>query len=472
MKHPLFFWGLVICAGIFFEKTAEIPFIWIYSLAWFLFAFCFILAKKEVIPEIQLVLLVFLIACSWLKCYQTLPADHIHAIIKPDIQGDYVIKGLIANEPEERNLRRCFVLKAEAIESNSHALKCCGKVLVYFSGKQIISYGDEVVLKGNLYRPFSRAVRGKTDYREYLYNQKIFYLMNVKNDIDLRCLNKNRGWQPKSFSIKLKNMVSSAISRHTCPVTCAILQAMVLGERKNVSPVIYQGMMKTGTVHILVVSGSNVGMVVFIVMLVLKIMRISRKARIILTLGFIFIYCLVTGSTNPVMRATLMAGVFLLAYFFKRDADIYTSLSLAAIFILGFNPLQLFDIGFELSFASVLAILLIYPRLKSFLHVGSVKNRFLMFLIDGCLISFSAWFGTLGLIAYYFNNFSPVTVFANIIIVPLAGLLTISGFILACVSLLFPPAAGIFASACESLAFFLLLSNHFLVNLPGAYISL
>ena len=83
-----------------------------------------------------------------------------------------------------------------------------------------------------------------------------------------------------------------------------------------------------------------------------------------LAIPVIFLYCLMTGATNPVLRATLMAVVFLLAYFLKRDADIYNSLSLAAIFILSFNPLQLFDIGFQLSFASVLAIVLIYFNLK------------------------------------------------------------------------------------------------------------
>jgi competence protein ComEC len=470
MKQALAFLGAIFCTGIFVEKNIGIPFVWIYLLAWIFLIFCIILRKENISFEIQLALLFFLIAGAWLKCYQTLPANHIHTLIHYQAQDDYIVRGLIVNEPVERNTRNCFIFKAEAIETRAGAFKCCGQILVYFSGRQNITYGDELLLGGNIYRPFSRSPKQKKDYREYLYNQGIFYLMNVKNDLYLKRLNKNKGWRIKLLALELKNNIAAIISRYTCPVTSGILQAMVLGEKKDVSPFIYNTMMKTGTVHILVVSGSNVGIVVFIVMLVLKFLRIRRKARLVLAIPVIFLYCLMTGATNPVLRATLMAVVFLLAYFLKRDADIYNSLSLAAIFILSLNPLQLFDIGFQLSFSSVLAIVIIYPRLKSFLQVELIKNRFLVFLIDGCLISFAAWLGTLGLIAYYFNNFAPITVFANIIIVPLAGLITISGFILTGASLFSHPLARIFALACEFLVLLLLHANQFLVNLPGAYI--
>jgi competence protein ComEC len=113
------------------------------------------------------------------------------------------------------------------------------------------------------------------------------------------------------------------------------------------------------------VSGFNVGIVTFIIILLLKLIRLPRKVRLACAIILLILYCLVTGASTPVVRATVMAGVFLLAYLFKREPDIYNSLFLAAIFILAFNPRQLFDIGFQLSFASVFSIIYIYPKIKS-----------------------------------------------------------------------------------------------------------
>ena len=228
-------------------------------------------------------------------------------------------------------------------------------------------------------------------------------------------------------------------------------------------------MMRTGTIHILVVSGFNVGIVALIIILLLKLIRIPRKIRPAITILCLIVYCLVTGASNPVVRATVMAVIFLLGYLLEREPDIYNSLSLAVIFILAFNPRQLFDIGFQLSFVSVLSLVYIYPGIKALFPIELPKVKCLNFIIDGCLVSFSCWLGTMGFIAYYFRFFSPVTVLANLIIVPLATLITLCGFSLILVSLFLPSLAVSLASTSELLVAFLLQSSACLVKLPAAY---
>jgi competence protein ComEC len=230
-------------------------------------------------------------------------------------------------------------------------------------------------------------------------------------------------------------------------------------------------MMKTGTIHILVVSGFNVGIVTFIITLVLKLMRLPRKLRLGLSTPLLIIYCLATGASTPVVRATVMAIVFLAANLIQREADIYNSLCVAMFFILTVNPLQLFDIGFQLSFASVLSIIYLYPKIKLLLRIGCIKTKFVRLLFEGCLVSLSAWLGTLGIIAYYFRIFAPITVFANIFIIPLATLITLCGFSLIFFGLILPSAAGMFAASCELFVLALVQINLFLARLPGAYFS-
>jgi competence protein ComEC len=179
-----------------------------------------------------------------------------------------------------------------------------------------------------------------------------------------------------------------------------------------------------------------------------------------------------TGASTPVVRATVMAIVFMLAYFFKRQPDIYNSLALAAVFILAASPRQLFNIGFQLSFVSVFSIVYFYPRLNAFLHIQALKIKLLRLAAEGMVVSFSAWLGTAGFIAYYFKIFSPVTIFANLIILPLSSLVTLCGFSTLIAAGLWPALAKLFASSAELLVLVLLTVNNWLVRLPLAYFYL
>ena len=167
-----------------------------------------------------------------------------------------------------------------------------------------------------------------------------------------------------------------------------------------------------------------------------------------------------------------MAIVFMFAYLVQREPDIYNSCAVATLAILGINPRQLFDIGFQLSFISVISIVYFYPRMKSFLRLDALKIRYIRLVIEGCLVSFSAWLGTLGFIAYYFRIISPVTVLANMFIVPLASLITLCGFSLIIMDLTCPLLVPFFAYSNEFIVTLLLRINAFLIRLPGAYLYL
>ena len=220
------------------------------------------------------------------------------------------------------------------------------------------------------------------------------------------------------------------------------------------------------------VSGFNVGVVTFVIILLLKLMRFPRNSRLCITILCLVLYCFMTGASTPVIRATLMGIAFLLGFLIKREPDVYNSCAAALIFILMINPRQLFDIGLELSFASVLSIIYLYPKLKKVLRLDLFKIRLLKFIVEGFIVSLSAWLGTMALIAHYFKFFSPVSVLANIFIAPLAALITLCGFSLVLMSLIFPCLSQIFASATELAVSLLLNINALLIKIPGAYFLL
>jgi competence protein ComEC len=159
------------------------------------------------------------------------------------------------------------------------------------------------------------------------------------------------------------------------------------------------------------------------------------------------------------------------AYLFKREPDTGNSLGLAAFCILVFNPNQLFNVGFQLSFASVAAIAFLYPKLAEISRAVKLKNVCLRFIAEGLLVSLSAWLFTAPIIAWRIHTFSPVTVLANLVIVPVATLITLSGFSLLVSGLLLPFIAPAFGAASELLVFVLISINQAMLKLPFSYLK-
>jgi len=442
----------------------------------------FLSLKKGIRFDVFLCCFVFFFAASLWRNAQILPRRHISRYVSYKNNSLYTVKGVIDNQPLFKNHRISFILKAKEIQFNSLRYNTCGNILVYVRCRKDLPgalaqikdlhYGEELILSGNMYRPFSFGSSNRQSYRDYLYNRAIFSIINVRMAGSVVRLKQDKGLILKQLAFWLKDRIEDIIFKRVSFVPAGIMDAMILGEKKNIPALINNSMMKTGTVHILVVSGFNVALVAFVVILFLKLVRIPRVIRFYIATPLIIIYCLMTGASTPVLRATVMAIVLMFAYLIKREADIYNTLAVALISILVINPRQLFDIGFQLSFVSVISIVYLYPKLKSLLSPGVLKIKYIRSLAEGCLVSLSAWLGTMGLIAYYFRIVSPVTVLANIFIVPLASFITLCGFSLIVMEFICPFLAPLFAYSSEFAVALLLNINALLIKLPGAYFYL
>lgn len=472
MRNPLAILALVFCLGIIVAGDFKIPFLLIYSLAGIFLILSFLAFRKGLRFDVCLVVLFFLLGIGALKNSQILPKCHISKYAYYKNNRLYTLKGFIVSEPVFKINKTSFLFRTQEISFDNFKTKACGDTLTYIKARRDLHYGDCLILSGSLYRPFKTVNLRPSSYRDYLANQGIYSIMNVSMPSRVIKLNYRKGSIVKRFALSLKSMIEGVIFKHLSGATASILNAMILGEKRNIPPLLYSSMVKSGTVHILVVSGFNVGIVFLIITLFLKLLRLPRRVRIYLAIPLLILYCLITGASNPVVRATVMAVIFLSSYLFKREPDIYNSLGIAGLFILGINPRQLFDVGFQLSFASVTSIVCFYPKIKLWLGTKSLKTRCLKFIVDTLLVSFSAWLGTMGFIAYYFRIISPITVLANLFIVPLATLITLCGFSFITIGQISPYLAPLFAGSCELLAALLIQINRFLIRIPGAYFYL
>jgi competence protein ComEC len=221
----------------------------------------------------------------------------------------------------------------------------------------------------------------------------------------------------------------------------AVLKALIIGDRSQITPQTRQRFNRSGVGHLLAISGLHIGIVATVAFFCLNALMVrvkpllwrawSRKTAAFLSLLPVFAYGLIAGFSPSTQRAVIMVAVFLMTFLFQRDQDSLNTLALAALVILVTNPPSLFAISFQLSFAAVFAIIYGFSRLQDRhampreqlkhrrrLRLGSKLASFF-------LVSFFAVCGTLPLAAYYFNQISLVGLGANLIVVPLVGSITI-----------------------------------------------
>lgn len=378
---------------------------------------------------------------------QMVPADHISRLIQP-VKKAVVLEGIIVSDPRASRLQTSFIFDGKRVHKTETTGRVRGRVWVRCYLPVSFAKGERWILEGSLCKPAGFWARhaaflgasavlvvSKSGQAKKLYGRS-FLLQR---------------WSPDA----MKKRAGDIFSRYMDPLTAGLYRAMILGEKRLVPPAVKDMMIKTGTWHIMVVSGSHTVFLAAILVMVFKILRVPRRARLGLAIGALVFYCFMTGATSPVVRATVMTVVFLLGFIVERNPVLPHSLALAALVILMVDPQQLFDAGFQLSFLSVFSIAALFPRLtprgvlEKLSCAPCLAKSFLSGVINGLVVSFSAWVGTAPLIFFLFGNFSPVAVIANTVVAPLAGVVTAAGFALLPIGLVCPKAAPFFAGGAS-----------------------
>jgi len=230
----------------------------------------------------------------------------------------------------------------------------------------------------------------------------------------------------------IRQGVKDIFSKYTDSDTGGMLTALILGEKSFVDEGLRESFVKTGVIHVLAVSGLHVGYVLLVLSLLTSILRIPWGwDRFFIILGLI-LFCLLTGMKPSVIRASLMASLFLLSPVMNRTSSNWNIIGTSAILILIFNPLSFLDLGFLLSFFAVISIIYFYgyfeTHLPDWINPSKINNSILKFTIGLFFVSIAAQIGTLPITAYTFGQAPLISSIANVFIVPLIGLLVALGF--------------------------------------------
>jgi len=244
------------------------------------------------------------------------------------------------------------------------------------------------------------------------------------------------------------------------------LSAIVLGDRGNIPKEINMVFRHTGTGHILVIAGLHMAMMVAMVIFVLKLVRIPRQWQAGFSILLIFTYALLTGGSVPVIRAAFMAAVILASSGIELEIDALNSLSFAALVLLLMDASNLFDTSFQLSFAAVAAIIILYAPLERRL------SFFPKWLAGALSVSTAAWIGITPLQIWHFGTIAPVALVANLFIVPLLDITVALALTLALAGLFLPPVAWALAGCLKVIFNLMVVAAFWFSTIPYGYIQL
>jgi competence protein ComEC len=271
------------------------------------------------------------------------------------------------------------------------------------------------------------AIRNKIGHRIYLKDKNI-HLLNVANNLNLL------EWSQVIRERLLHILENSGMKGEVFHLVSAIS----LGARDELEPETVQAFSKTGVIHVLAVSGMNVGLIFVVLDLLLRFLK-RRKSGIILHTLIIIIaiwgYALITGLSASVLRAAAMFSFIVIGTNLSRHPNIYNTLAASAFVLLCFNPLLVYDVGFQLSYAAVLSIVYFQPLLYGLFYFKYWITDQIWILLS---VSVAAQIGTLPFLLHYFHQFPTWFLLANLLVIPLVTVILYLTFIVFIVAPIVP----------------------------------
>ena len=340
-------------------------------------------------------------------------------------QGTFEIKGAVARDPDVRDKSAQLTLSVGVVNLGTTWQEIEGMALVFLSRYPAYHYGDVLENTGELQTP---PRLDDFDYRGYLNHQGIYTVVYYPG---VEVLDTRQGFPPLAWIYSLRQSLAQTLAQVLPEPQSSLAQGIILGIRGNIPADLNTAFARSGTTHLLAISGYNIGVMAGIMLGVgLFLFGRRRYLYVWLALAAVWFYAVITGLSPPVLRGAIMATVFLIAEALGRQRSGMVALTLAAAIMVGVHPYILGDASFQLSFLAMAGLVFIYPVFND------LGRRFIAARIgeEGMLVSLSnltvgIFAATLGaiiavwpVVAYYFGIFSlvgPLATFLATLALPL-----------------------------------------------------
>ena len=375
-----------------------------------------------------------------------------------------VLTGMVVQPPLRRPGRVRVVVGADTLQTREGTRPAAGRVLISARGEQDVRYGDRIRVSGRLVRPPEPGNPGEFAYRDHLAAQGIRATLALRRGDTVRVVARGRGHPVLAAIFALRARIGGVFAAGLPGPRGALLMSLLLGDDGALAPGTKDAFTRAGLLHVLVVSGTQVALVMGMVVWLARLLRSPPLLTSTAASLAVVVFALMTGWAPSVARAAVMGVVAAIALAGGRVYDVFAALALAAVVLLASSPFLLFDVGFQLSFVATWALVYVAPAVRPL--VGRLPRPAASLIA----MSVAAQVSVMPILAFHFQQVSLAAFAANLFVVPLVGVLVPVGFAAATLGLMLPSVAALAVRPLGPLLDLIHILARFFAALPGAAI--
>ncbi|MDH4321233.1 MAG: DNA internalization-related competence protein ComEC/Rec2 [Desulfobulbaceae bacterium] len=453
---------IAFTAGIFFspQLTAHLPAITL----WAIFAtsagavFIAWRCRRLAISLTLLIPLFFTLGAIRAAPFAIPPTNPHDLHNQIDERREVTIAGILSQMPAIPPGRSRILIAAEQLilpDGTIMPSSGLAQITMQFPLPDDIEPGDRLLARAVLKHPRSFLTPGAFDYRQHLAGDNIRITGWISSPIFLQKLHLPTPpatiAQLRYLPERLRHRVGTFLAHSLAPQTGALYRALLLGDRSAVAPEIIENFTAAGCIHLLAISGTHMGLIALLTTVTVAWL-LKRSTRLLLcldvwktaaalTLPVLFAYALLAGLQTPAVRALVMTTIFLCAILLDRQWSIPVNIAIAAFLLLIWKPPLLYTASFQLTFAAVIAITLLCPRLTEIFSAhppGTATpagHKLRSWLVTALAVSTAATVGVLPLQLLHFNRLSTLSPLATLLVEPFLCLWALAIGLLACLLL-------------------------------------
>jgi competence protein ComEC len=350
------------------------------------------------------------------------------------------VTGTLVDAPDVRDTYMNLRLQVDAVDTGEGDRPVHGLLLVRLTDEYDLQYGMRIRVRGFVETPVESE---DFSYREYLFMQGIYSTLRTDKVTLLPFGAAHNTFNDWLF--RLKNSLVSRVYRLFPDPEASLLAGVLFGVDKNIPAALQQAFKNTGTAHIIAISGFNIAIIAGIFVTIFSRIFGKRLGALLAILG-IAGYTVLVGADASVVRAAIMGTLSIIAAQFGRRNVALNALTVSALVMAWFNPFILWDVGFQLSFAATLGLVLYADRIQEavsglmlrFLPAASVEKAIVP-IADFFLLTLAAQLTTIPIMAYHFGRISLISLVANPFILPAQPAVMVLGGLAVALSRLYMP---------------------------------
>ncbi len=362
--------------------------------------------------------------------------------------SDQKIIATLAEPISEKPKSFKVLVNVNYIAEGQTMIRCKGKMIVYVvKDNCILRYGNHIAFTK---RPVEiKNFTADFNYRQFCLFRGITHQAFLKTeDYKIIFSQERKALWPFIYASNVK--VLSIIKKYIKGTReTGLAEALLIGFKDDLDKSLVKSYTNTGVVHIIAISGLHLGLIYLLLSYITKPLASKRLIwlRPLLLISFLWVFTLMAGAQPSILRSALMFTCMALGELFSRKTSVYNSLSISAFIIICINPFALWDVGFQLSYAAVLSILVFMKPIYNLLYI---ENKLIDSIWKLNAITISAQILTVPLCIYHFHQFPNFFILSNFVAVPLSSLVLFTEILLCCLCFL-PFLASFVGNTCSFL---------------------